>query len=272
MSRSDVTPEFSDADAERQARFDDRLAKAPTMSEEQFKTRSRRSFLTGAAAMTAGYLGFRWVQNDPRDLGTPGILRKSHEFNESIWSRLYDPNRMAPEFALSDHEDIRVNGRRGLSEEIDLDTWTLSILGPSGDQIDELVIDDVRSLPSVEQVTEHKCVEGWSSVVHWTGTSFSNLTDAHPDWPTDLPFVSLRTPDLEYFVGMDRDSIMHSQTLLAWGLGGQDLTQAHGAPLRLVTPLKYGIKAIKRIGSIQFTDIQPNDFWGDRGYDWYSGH
>jgi DMSO/TMAO reductase YedYZ molybdopterin-dependent catalytic subunit len=36
--------------------------------------------------------------------------------------------------------------------------------------------------------------------------------------------------------------------------------------------VKYGIKGIKRIGTIRYTDIRPADFWGDRGYDWYAGH
>jgi DMSO/TMAO reductase YedYZ molybdopterin-dependent catalytic subunit len=41
--------------------------------------------------------------------------------------------------------------------------------------------------------------------------------------------------------------------------------------LRLVAPVKYGIKSIKRIGSITFTNARPPDFWAERGYDWYAG-
>jgi len=44
-----------------------------------------------------------------------------------------------------------------------------------------------------------------------------------------------------------------------------------GAPLRLVTTVKYGIKSIKRIGTITFADERPRDFWAERGYDWYAG-
>lgn len=45
-----------------------------------------------------------------------------------------------------------------------------------------------------------------------------------------------------------------------------------GASLRLVTTVKYGIKSIKRIGRVTFTDERPPDFWAERGYDWYAGH
>ena len=64
--------------------------------------------------------------------------------------------------------------------------------------------------------------------------------------------------------------MMHPQTLLCYELQGEPLEQLHGAPLRLVTPLKYGTKQIKRIGSIAFTNEQPADYWAERGYDWYA--
>jgi len=40
----------------------------------------------------------------------------------------------------------------------------------------------------------------------------------------------------------------------------------------LVITVKYGIKSIKRIGTIRFTDRRPPDYWAERGYDWYAGH
>ena len=65
---------------------------------------------------------------------------------------------------------------------------------------------------------------------------------------------------------------MHSQSLLAYEINGEPLSPMHGAPLRLVCPLKYGVKSIKRIGAIQFVNERPADYWAERGYDWYLGH
>jgi DMSO/TMAO reductase YedYZ molybdopterin-dependent catalytic subunit len=67
-------------------------------------------------------------------------------------------------------------------------------------------------------------------------------------------------------------SALHPQTLLCYEMGGQPLTPDHGAPLRLVIPVKYGIKNLKQIGTIRFTDHRPADYWAERGYDWYAGH
>jgi len=39
-----------------------------------------------------------------------------------------------------------------------------------------------------------------------------------------------------------------------------------------VIPVKYGIKNIKRIGVIRYTNVRPADFWAEQGYDWYAGH
>ena len=82
----------------------------------------------------------------------------------------------------------------------------------------------------------------------------------------------LVTPDEEYYVGLDMHSAIHPQTLLCYEINGQPLSLAHGAPLRLVTPLKYGIKHLKRIGTIAFADQRPADYWAEQGYDWDAGH
>lgn len=149
-----------------------------------------------------------------------------------------------------------------------------------------LTLDDIRALPRVEMTTELKCIEGWSTIVNWAGARFSDFAARYqpptragggtPDVqgrPQDLVrYVGLETPDGGYYVGMDMPSALHPQTLLCYEMNGQPLTPDHGAPLRLVTPVKYGIKHIKRIGRITFTDERPGDFWAERGYDWYSGH
>jgi DMSO/TMAO reductase YedYZ molybdopterin-dependent catalytic subunit len=46
----------------------------------------------------------------------------------------------------------------------------------------------------------------------------------------------------------------------------------YGAPLRLVIPVKSGLKSIKRIGTMTFTDERPPGFRVERGYGYYLGH
>lgn len=239
---------------------------------QEVARRTRRSLLTGAAALSAGAFAWRWLQTRPDDGNIPWPLRRGFELNEAVWETLYDPGRLAPEFDLADAEDIRVNGTIGLRTPIDLAAWRLLVGDPVGNLVAELALEEIQALPTVEQVTEHKCIEGWSNVVHWTGTPAAELVTRWPRLLADTRYASIATPDLEYYVGLDLDTLLHPQTLLAWGINGEPLPLEHGAPLRLVTPLHYGIKAIKRIGSIQFTVERPVDYWAQRGYDWDSSH
>ena len=54
---------------------------------------------------------------------------------------------------------------------------------------------------------------------------------------------------------------MHPQTLLCYEMNGNTLPQEHGVPLRLVIPVKYGVKNLKRIGK-NFLPIQPPEIIG----------
>lgn len=142
----------------------------------------------------------------------------------------------------------------------------------------ELTLDAIRNLPRAlhtEMVTELKCIEGWSVVVQWAGVRFADFVAHYRSTKNseNLPaYVGIETPDGEYYVGLDIESALHPQTLLCYEMNGQPLTPEHGAPLRLVIPVKYGIKNIKRIGTIRFTDERPKDYWAEQGYDWYAGH
>lgn len=90
--------------------------------------------------------------------------------------------------------------------------------------------------------------------------------------PADLlEYVGVETPDGAYYVGLDSASALHPQTLLCYEMNGRPLGAEHGAPLRLIIPVKYGIKNIKRVGTIRFTDNRPRDYWAEQGYDWYAG-
>ena len=138
-----------------------------------------------------------------------------------------------------------------------------------------LTMGDILKLPQYDLVTQFKCIEGWSQIVHWHGVRFADLIEAYP--PQRRPdgtlprYVYMETPNGDYYVGYDMKICLHPQTLLVTQMGGKPLTQFHGAPLRLHTPAKYGYKQIKRIGLIAYMDQRPDDYWTKLGYDWYAG-
>jgi len=137
-----------------------------------------------------------------------------------------------------------------------------------------LTMEDILRLPRHELVTQFKCIEGWSEIVHWAGVRMADFVEAYPPEAIDgrePKYVYMETPDGDYYTGYDLDVCRHPQTLLVTEMMGAPLTQFHGSPLRLHMPTKYGYKQIKCIGLISYTNEKPDDYWTKLGYDWYAG-
>jgi hypothetical protein len=134
---------------------------------------------------------------------------------------------------------------------------------------------DLRALPFTEQVTQFKCIEGWSQITSFGGVRFADFLQAYPPQRNPdgrLPrYVAMETADGTFSSSFDIQSLLHPQTLLCYRMDGKPLSPGHGAPLRLATPFKYGYKQIKQIAKLTYTDQRTVDFWEGLGYDWYAG-
>ena len=262
------------------------MPEKPELSMQSYRQRTRRSLLTGGAAALAGFVGWRWIQTQPQTGRIPTVLRRGHEFNESLWSALFRHDHQARTFDRSAASILRVNGRLGIPVTIDPDTrleipgvwerileqWELKVLGPDGSQLGSHVLADIKRLPYHEMTIEHKCIEGWAQITNWGGARFSDFMALYADrLAPDVSHVYLETPNRGYYTSVDIETMLHNQTLLAYDNLGVPITKNNGAPLRLATPLKYGIKQLKHIGTIQFLTAPGGDYWGERGYDWYAG-
>jgi sulfoxide reductase catalytic subunit YedY len=64
-----------------------------------------------------------------------------------------------------------------------------------------------------------------------------------------------------YVEGLRLDEAMHPLTLMTVGVYGKTLPPQNGAPIRLITPWKYGFKGIKSIVHIRLTHDQPLSTW-----------
>jgi DMSO/TMAO reductase YedYZ molybdopterin-dependent catalytic subunit len=248
-------------------RRDGRLQRTP---ERELRIRTRRAFLTMGAGAAAGYGAWRWAQTRPQEGSIPGPFRGMLRFNERLGRDLYSEQRLAPRFPDNRVQPIRTNGLMGLSGDYDPGQWQLNINQSNG-AVKPVTLDEIQALPRIEQTTQLNCIEGWSVVIHWTGARFSDFCAKFAPNALDEPYVGIGTPGNEYYVGIDMPSALHPQTLLCYEMNGAPLAIENGAPLRLVIPTKYGIKNIKRIGTITYADQRPADFWAEQGYDWYAG-
>jgi DMSO/TMAO reductase YedYZ molybdopterin-dependent catalytic subunit len=241
----------------------------------QIRKRTRRGFAVGGAAALAGLGLWKWVVTRSVNGQLPWPLRRILELDEKAARAAFDPARRSRDYPANLARMPKLNGRYGVNPDLDQDRWRLKVEGPTGSKL--LTIADVKALPRFVVTTELRCVEGWSEVVTWAGARLADLATStglasRSGRADDLvDYVSLATPDRGYYVGLDAPSAFHPQTLLCYEMNGEPLQKQRGAPLRLAIPLKYGIKSLKQIGTIQFTDARPADFWANKGYDWYAG-
>ncbi len=233
-----------------------------------------------AAAVPVGV--YEWITHSPKLLGAKKPFRRILDANEQVSRSYFSNTHLVPTFPVqSAAKKARINGYDGLKTPIP-DDWKLQIDRPGAEPL-RLTIDDIKTLPKHEIVYEFKCIEGWSQVQHWGGVRLADFLEKYklgtksgnapsPNNTDDFfSYVGMETPDKGYYVGIDMESALHPQTLLAYELNGQPITAPHGAPLRLIIPVKYGVKNLKRIGRIFFSDTRPRDFWAERGYDYYVG-
>lgn len=246
--------------------------------------------MTLFVASFTGIFGL-WTANSLEEEDeVPWPFRRILKLNEELWKAIYrndtlGVNPPAPKAGT----ELRVNGDLGIETALNLDSWQLKVNSSTDidDRIDQkstiLSLDQFRKLPQTECTEEFKCVEGWSQTISYKGVLFSDFLTAIKVGTRDksvwtqandisklYSYVGLETPDGSYYVSIDMQSMLHPKALLATEINGVLLSSAHGAPLRLIIPVKYGTKNIKRIGRIFFSDEQPPDYWTERGYDWYA--
>lgn len=242
---------------------------------------NRRSFIAFAGFIglnALAYGAWRWLYNAP--LETPGVtggarkpLRKALNQTELAARKTFSHDHLVQTFPKSmAAKKVRVNSKIGIGDaDFDAGKWRLTVHKIDGSEL-KVSLEEIMALPKTEIVFDFKCIEGWDQISHWGGLKFSDFI-AHYQLEEEVKreYLGLATPDGAYYVGIDMPSAMHPQTLLAYEVNDQLLPPEHGHPLRLIIPVKYGIKNLKRIGDMTFSDERPADYWAQRGYDYYSG-
>jgi DMSO/TMAO reductase YedYZ molybdopterin-dependent catalytic subunit len=163
-------------------------------------------------------------------------------------------------------------------------SWRLQVDGLVRNPL-SLSLVEIKALPARTQITLHACDEGWSAIGQWTGVPLSHLLETAEIKPEVRYIVFHCLDQLErspgrsgfYYESLDLFDAFHPQTILAYGMNGQSLPVAHGAPLRLRVERQIGYKNAKYVTRIEAVERLDQigrgqgGFWEDRGYQWYAG-
>lgn len=152
--------------------------------------------------------------------------------------------------------------------------WTLKIDGLVEKPFEIGVDDLIRKVGLEERLYRHRCVEAWSMAVPWTGFPLKELVALAKPLsgakyvqmqtflnPKMAPGQSQRWYPWPYTEGLTMAEATHDMTLMVTGIYGKPIPTQHGAPLRLITPWKYGFKSVKSISKISFVAERPKTFW-----------
>jgi DMSO/TMAO reductase YedYZ molybdopterin-dependent catalytic subunit len=250
----------------------DYFDRAETVSSSSFKKRSIIAFAIFFALIVVAFFSWKWLNNQPQEAGALKPLRKGLTANEKIFKSYFSDSRLAKTYSEKDAvKDVRVNGDVGIPDSININTWRLNVVRAPGDTL-KISYDELKKLPKKDVIFDFKCIEGWSQITHWAGVSVKDFMDHyHLDAQEQMSYAGLHTPDNEYYVGIDMQSFLQPQTIICYEMNGKALPLNQGFPVRLIIPVKYGIKHLKCIGTMYFSNSKPPDYWAERGYDYYAG-
>ncbi len=105
---------------------------------------------------------------------------------------------------------------------------------------------------------------GAAACVVWTGVPMKVVVDACGGVDSDAVFMTSAGVDHEP-TGLDPKKAkversvpkkVYKDAMLAWEMNGVSLPNAHGGPLRMVTPGYFGINNVKHLGQVAFTKTE----------------
>lgn len=281
--RSALLQKFQSALSERPA---ERIEVEPSM----LRRWTRRNLLIfGAGALATLAVGgsqlprevFERLGLDPLKTGSDDkwLLNKALQLDDDVATALYSQHHLVPTYTKSQITPLKNNYNGATPDPAYIPGWRLTLDGLASGLTVSLDIGVLFGHHQIhDQITRLVCVEGWSAIAWWSGLRFDDLLHAYPPVPqakwahieSSVNLDANGNPD-PYFVSIDLLTAQHPQTLLATHLNGQPLTVEHGAPLRLLVPVKLGLKNIKAITRITYTKDEPPDYWAKRGYSRYDG-
>jgi DMSO/TMAO reductase YedYZ molybdopterin-dependent catalytic subunit len=248
---------------------------------------SRRALIGSLSAAAGGLLvaGCDKITASPKGQSLLGVGETLTYAAQRIIS---DRRALAPEYSAADMSPIfRANGNSNPATAdytahvaSNFADWRLIVDGMVARPL-SLSLDQIRQAPHRTQITRHDCVEGWSAIGQWTGIPLGLLLK-HAGLSSNARYVVFHCADFSngrpYYESVDMVDAFHPQTILAWGMNGQPVGVAHGAPLRLRVERQLGYKQAKYIMRVEAVPSLAGihggkgGYWEDAvGYQWYAG-
>jgi len=171
---------------------------------------------------------------------------------------------------------------------VDRAAWRLQVSGPAVTRPLELSYDELVSMPGETTVTRFiECAgnarvffdevggrqaEGtqWRlgaiGVAEWTGVPLGAVLERAGVQPTARDVMPVGLDQVKVRRPIPLEKAMADDTLLVYGMNGEDLPPDHGGPVRVLVPGWIGVANVKWVGQIEVSDQPLYSDWNTTAY------
>ena len=216
---------------------------------------SRRLFLRQGTGLAAIALAGLVVSRDV--LGRFGSVVKQYR-------------RGSPRQPITSNEEFYRVSKNGVYDPtVAGDTWRLEVDGAVHRRL-SLTLADMRARPATESYNTLECISnevGGDLVGNalWKGITLRSLLE-EAGVPASARFVKFESAD-GYTESLPLEFALDAKVRLVYEMNGVLLPAAHGFPLRVVAPGKYGMKHAKWLTRVTLVEEEYFGYWEERGWD-----
>jgi DMSO/TMAO reductase YedYZ molybdopterin-dependent catalytic subunit len=226
--------------------------------------------LGGAAAVVtvAGAVLGRTVRHGERPLAAEGgFWSATHPLPNAGAAVEPVPGTRAELTSVRDHYRIDINAAPPVVNEA---SWRLKVGGLVQQQL-AMPLNQLRGYEASHQFITLSCISNLVGgdligTTRWTGVSLQRLL---PEWKLLPKATHLKIRSADGFYEVVPIDLIEAdpRVMLAYAWDGVPLTAAHGFPLRIYIPDRYGMKQPKWIEAIDALDHWEPGYWVERGWD-----
>lgn len=140
-----------------------------------------------------------------------------------------------------------------------------------------LSLADLKRMPARTQITAQSCERGWTAIAQWKGVQLSRILNVAEPRPEARYVVCYCVDGWYDSFSLDTFEALHPQSILAYGMNGDELPVQHGAPVRLRVERQLGWRSLKYINRISLVDRLDRigegkgSYAADFRFQWYGG-
>ncbi len=240
----------------------------PAVSRSPFDARRRKLITTGVLGIgLIAVFGVAEIRRMARQVMAASSVRADVPVIVPSDAAFVEVHGLSPQVtSRDDHYQIDIDIADPV---VDASTWQLKISGAVSAPR-SFTLDDLRAMSTTERLQLMSCVSNevggdLVSCSRWTGVSLADLVRAAQPH-SDVKMVIAHAID-GYTETIPIDIALSELVLVAFGMDGLTLPDAHGAPARLLFPGRYGMRSVKWLKELSFSTTEEEGYWEQRGWD-----